>query len=66
MNRQNYFHKIKCVGLLLTVLLFTFAGKSQTKNDPMKTALLIVDIQNFYFPGEGTGLVRNITCTGND
>ena len=24
----------------------------------MKTALLIVDIQNFYFPGEGPGLVH--------
>ncbi|PKP00568.1 MAG: cysteine hydrolase [Bacteroidetes bacterium HGW-Bacteroidetes-8] len=24
----------------------------------MKTALLIVDIQNFYFPGEGPGLVN--------
>lgn len=30
----------------------------EQKNEPMKTALLIVDIQNFYFPGEGPGLVH--------
>ena len=31
---------------------------SQQKNDSIKTALLIVDIQTFYFPGEGPGLVN--------
>ena len=31
---------------------------AQQKTEPMKTALLIVDIQNFYFPGEGPGLVH--------
>ncbi|MEI7830826.1 MAG: isochorismatase family protein [Prolixibacteraceae bacterium] len=30
----------------------------EQKNEPMKTALLIIDIQNFYFPGEGPGLVH--------
>jgi nicotinamidase-related amidase len=30
----------------------------EQKKDPVKTALLIVDIQNFYFPGEGPGLVH--------
>lgn len=30
---------------------------AQTNNESIKTALLIVDIQNFYFPGDGPGLV---------
>jgi nicotinamidase-related amidase len=32
--------------------------KAQEKSDPPKTALLIVDIQQFYFPGEAPGLVH--------
>ena len=32
--------------------------KAKEKSDPLKTALLIVDIQQFYFPGEGPGLVH--------
>jgi nicotinamidase-related amidase len=40
------------------VLLLSNAGMSQQKSASMKAALLIVDIQNFYFPGEGPGLVN--------
>jgi nicotinamidase-related amidase len=42
--------------LLFFALLLNFAGICQSKSDPMKTALLIIDIQKFYFPGEGPGL----------
>jgi len=36
----------------------------QQNNEPVKTALLIVDIQNFYFPGEGgPGLVHAETAS---
>ncbi len=48
----------KRLSLLITALLFTFTGLCQSKNNPMKTALLIVDIQNFYFPGDGPGLAH--------
>jgi nicotinamidase-related amidase len=44
--------------LLLFALLASNTGISQQKSDSMKTALLIVDIQNFYFPGEGPGLAN--------
>ena len=47
---------IKRLSLILTALLFTFTGTIQTTNNPVKTALLIVDIQKFYFPGDGPGL----------
>lgn len=46
----------RIVSLLLLALVFANTTQSQPKNAPMKTALLIVDIQNFYFPGEGPGL----------
>ena len=36
-------------------MLFTVAGLKAQEGD-FKTALLIVDIQYFYFPGEGPGL----------
>jgi nicotinamidase-related amidase len=46
-------------GLLLIILLFQHTAKSQDTGDhKIKTALLIVDIQNFYFPGEKPGLVN--------
>jgi nicotinamidase-related amidase len=48
----------KILTLILTVLLFQFPANSQQKSDSPKTALLIVDIQNFYFPGDGPGLVN--------
>ena len=46
------------LSLILTVFLFQYSGKAQQKIDNMKTALLIIDIQNFYFPGDGAGLVN--------
>lgn len=45
-------------GLLLALVIFQFSTIAQQKNDQIKAALLIVDIQNFYFPGEGPGLVN--------
>jgi nicotinamidase-related amidase len=47
----------KFATLVLTFLLFQFSANSQN-TDNIKTALLIVDIQNFYFPGDGPGLVN--------
>lgn len=44
--------------LFASLLCFSLAGMTQQKNVSVKTALLIVDIQNFYFPGEGPGLVH--------
>lgn len=46
------------LSLILTVLFIQYSGNAQQKSDSIKTALLIVDIQNFYFPGEGPGLVN--------
>ena len=49
----------RIAGFVLTLIIFQFAAHSQQKgNNSIKTALLIVDIQNFYFPGEGPGLVN--------
>lgn len=56
MKKYLEFPSIKRLSLLWMVLLFAMAGRSQTTNDPVKTALLIVDIQQFYFPGDGPGL----------
>ena len=45
--------------LFLAILLCPLYANGQQKNDSIKTALLIVDIQNFYFPGDGKpGLVN--------
>jgi len=44
--------------LFVTALIIQFSISAQQKHDNIKTALLIVDIQNFYFPGEGPGLVN--------
>jgi len=44
--------------ILLAVLLFQNSVNSQPQSNTIKTALLIVDIQNFYFPGDGPGLVN--------
>jgi nicotinamidase-related amidase len=38
---------------------------AQPKTDRIKTALLIVDIQDFYFPGDGPGLVNVIPASLN-
>jgi nicotinamidase-related amidase len=40
------------------IIFFLHSVNAQQKSDSIKTALLIVDIQNFYFPGEGPGLVN--------
>jgi nicotinamidase-related amidase len=49
----------KISGLLLIILMFHYtANAQQNKDNHIKTALLIVDIQNFYFPGEKPGLVN--------
>ena len=39
-------------------MIFPYSANSQQKGNNIKTALLIVDIQNFYFPGDGPGLVN--------
>ena len=48
----------RLLSLILTVFIFQCSGYSQQKSDSIKTALLIVDIQDFYFPGDGPGLVN--------
>lgn len=48
----------KQLTLLFAFLMLAFSSMAQQKNSQVKTALLIVDIQNFYFPGEGPGLVH--------
>lgn len=49
---------IKKLIFLICVLLLATSNMAQQKDEQVKTALLIVDIQNFYFPGEGPGLVH--------
>lgn len=56
MQKHLEFQLTKRLGLVLMVLFFFIGGRSQTTNNPVKTALLIVDIQKFYFPGDGPGL----------
>lgn len=46
----------RLMSLIFAVLLFQYSASAQQKSDSMKTALLIIDIQNFYFPGDGPGL----------
>ncbi len=46
------------LSLILTILIFHYSVNAQQERDSIKTALLIVDIQNFYFPGNGPGLVN--------
>ena len=49
----------KALVLVLALLIFQYSAHSQQKeNGNIKTALLIVDIQDFYFPGDGPGLVN--------
>lgn len=48
----------RILSLILTVMVFQFSVTSQQNSTSHKTALLIVDIQNFYFPGDGPGLVN--------
>ena len=44
--------------LILTAILIQLSVISQQTSNSPKTSLLIVDIQNFYFPGDGPGLVN--------
>jgi len=49
----------KTLVLVLALLIFHYSANSSQKEDSnIKTALLIVDIQDFYFPGDGPGLVN--------
>jgi len=59
LNKQ-YKHQImrKLLGLSLTMLIIQCTAFCQHESDTIRTALLIVDIQEFYFPGEGPGLVN--------
>ncbi len=50
-------------GFVLTLIIFQFSAIAQQKDDNIRTALLIVDIQNFYFPGEGAGLVNAVPAS---
>lgn len=48
----------KTLVLVLALFIFQYSANSQQiENGTIKTALMIVDIQDFYFPGEGPGLV---------
>lgn len=52
-------HMKRIIGFVLALLIFQYYAISRQKaDDNIKTALLIVDIQNFYFPGAGPGLVN--------
>lgn len=53
------------LSLIFTVLLFQYSVNAQQNEDNIKTALLIVDIQNFYFPGDGPGLVNAVPASLN-
>lgn len=48
--------KLILVGLVCFVL--QLISHAQNDESSVKPALLIIDIQNFYFPGEGPGLVN--------
>jgi nicotinamidase-related amidase len=48
----------KVFSFAFVIIFFLHSVNAQQKSDSIKTALLIVDIQNFYFPGEGPGLVN--------
>jgi len=49
--------------LLLLVFFGQYTAVSQDQPGNLKTALLIVDIQEFYFPGEGPGLVNAVPAS---
>lgn len=44
--------------ILLPMLILSFSGICDISPKKVKTALLIIDIQEFYFSGEGSGLVN--------
>ena len=44
--------------ILLIVMVAVFAGGAWAQEADSKTALLIIDVQNFYFPGGKAALVE--------
>lgn len=46
----------KIIYLILILMSTHYAGFSQETEKQIKTSLLIIDIQHFYFPGDGPGL----------
>lgn len=48
----------KIILTAVTLLLITNTTRPQENDIRVNSALLLVDIQNFYFPGEGPGLVN--------
>lgn len=48
----------RILSFFLTFATFTLYAYSQKDEGNIKSALIIVDIQNFYFPGDGPGLVN--------
>ncbi len=56
----------RIAGLVLAFFIYQYSGFAlQSGNDSIKTALLIVDIQDFYFPGDGPGLVNAVPASLN-
>jgi nicotinamidase-related amidase len=53
----------RLLSLVLTVFILQYSANSQQKADSIKTALMIVDIQSFYFPGDGPGLVNAVPAS---
>ncbi len=54
----------KTLVLILALFIFQYSANARQKEKGnIKTALLIVDIQNFYFPGDGPGLVNAETAS---
>ena len=51
------------LGLILSLFVFQSFASATEKETDIRTALLIVDIQNFYFPGEKPGLVSAIPAS---
>ncbi len=49
---------MKALKLILILIILQTSVFARQEEKDIKTALLIVDIQNFYFPGEGPGLVN--------
>lgn len=48
----------KATAIFLLFLFIYIPTKAQSVENNTKTALLIVDIQDFYFPGDGPGLLN--------
>jgi Amidases related to nicotinamidase len=53
----------RLLSIVIMVSVFQYSANSQQKADSINTALLIVDIQNFYFPGDFTGLVNAVPAS---